>query len=81
MSSISSMEREIARCEAEIAKNKEEIKALEKRNEELREIKKKFEETHEKLYDYNKRRNNTYICFLILFLLSCIVVSVCSSKC
>lgn len=60
MSSISSMEREISRCEAKIEKNNEEIQKLEKRNEELRQIKKKFEDTGEKLYDYNKRRNNTY---------------------
>lgn len=60
MSSISSMRREISKCEAEIKSNNEEIRKLEQRNCELREIKRNFNKTGEKLYDYQRRKNNTY---------------------
>ena len=60
MSNISSMRREISKCEAEIKSNNEEIRKFQERNEELKEIKRNFDKTGEKLYDYQKRRNNTY---------------------
>lgn len=58
--SISSLRREISKCEAEIRDNNLEIRKLEDRNDELKKIEAKFSETGRKLYDYSNKRRRSY---------------------